>query len=82
MLLFNPTAYCWFFLVSSCWYASMNLSFMPWGRYGHDFNRKKVALLVVFVPVVLTVIFSFPNGWFPLKPAENGGAWLRFLPFL
>jgi len=81
-LLINPSAYFWFFLVSSCWYAPLNFTLLPWGRYDHDFNRTKVALMVIFVPVIVTVLFSFPGGWYPIKPAEGGGAYLRFLPFL
>ena len=79
VLLVNPTAYFWFFLVSSCWYVPLIMVFRIWRPY---FNLKMIALLAIFVPVAVTLLFSFPSGWYPIMPAENGGVWVRFLPFL
>ncbi|MGH7990272.1 MAG: hypothetical protein ACREDS_08815 [Limisphaerales bacterium] len=79
VLLVNPTAYFWFFPVSSCWYIPLRMVFTVWDAY---FGSIKIILLAIIVPIILTLLFSFPQGWYPIQPAQGGGVWLRFLPFL
>jgi hypothetical protein len=82
-LLINPSAWLWFLLVSSWWYAPLCLTFLPWGRYSPEFSRTKVTLLVIFVPLGVSLLFYYTvEYWFPLKFAENGSMYLRFFPFL
>src|SRR5438093_1449464 len=58
-LLFNPCFWIWLAFFSSSTWAPLNFFMLPWGKYGEDFSRKKMALVVVFVPMLLGLALQY-----------------------
>ena len=84
-LLINPCFWIWFAFFSSSTWAPLNLFLMPWGKYGGDFTRRKIVLMVVFVPMLLGLALLFIGPYFyPVTQGGEGGThvFLRFIPIL
>jgi hypothetical protein len=84
-LLINPCFAIWIGAFSSCFWAPLNSLGLPWGEYDAHFSRRKIALLVFFVPPLLGLVFQFIGPYF--YPITYGGedghhVFLRFIPIL
>ena len=84
-LIINPCFDIWILVFSSAVRAPFNLLWWPWGRYGRDFTRGKVALLVFLAPPLLGLVLRFIGPYFyPITwGGENGTSFfLRFVPLI
>jgi len=83
-LLINPCFAIWIGAFSSSVWAPLNFVALPWGTYDAEFSRGKVALVVLFVPLLLGLALQFIGPYFyPITwGGENGHhVFLRFIPF-
>jgi hypothetical protein len=84
-LLINPCFAIWIAFFGSSVWAPFGLIMLPWGRYGSEFSRGKVALLVIFVPMLFGLALQFIGPYFyPVTWGGDDGThlFLRFIPIL
>ncbi len=84
-LLINPCFAIWIGFFSSSIWAPLNFSALPWGRFGAELSRRKVALLVLLVPPVLGLALQFVGPYFyPISWGGDDGTrmFMRLIPIL
>lgn len=85
MLLINPCFLIWVGFFSASVWAPLCLLLMPWGNLIGDLSRRKVALLVLLVPMLLALLLQFIGPYFyPITWGGEDGKdyFIRFIPIL
>jgi len=84
-LLINPCFLIWLAFFSSSVWAPLSLLSWPWGKYGPDFSRGKVALLVLLAPPLFGLALQFIGPYFyPITWGGEDGKtfFLRVIPII